>query len=212
MLIIGAGGMSKDLLSALTNAEIKEGIALFDEEADISDFTQTDPVQCIRTQHEAEHYIKYKNHRFALGLAHPTMRQRMYDHFCALGGEPTTIISDSAIIGHFNTIIGAGCTILPLSIVSNACILGKGCLVGFHARISHDCVVGDFCEISPGAGLLGRSSVGDLTRIGAQATILPDVRIGSNCQIAAGAVVTKDVPDGKMVAGVPARIIDSNDL
>ena len=211
MLIIGAGGTAKDLISALTSAETQEGIAFYDDHGDTSNLTLTDPFQIIRTPQEAEYYIKYKNQRFALGLDHPTLRKRMYDQFCGLGGEPTTIISTTAVIGQFNTFIGAGCTILPFSIVSNASRLGIGCLIGFHARISHDCVVGDFCEISPSAGLLGRSSVGDLTQIGANVTILPGVRIGSNCKIEAGAVVTKDVPDGKWVAGVPARIIGSND-
>ena len=39
--------------------------------------------------------------------------------------------------------------------------------------------------------------------------ILPGVVIGSNVLIAAGAIVTKNVPDGVVVAGNPARIIES---
>ena len=47
--------------------------------------------------------------------------------------------------------------------------------------------------------------------IGANTTILPDIRIGSNVVIAAGSVVTKDVPDNSVVAGVPARVIETFD-
>lgn len=43
--------------------------------------------------------------------------------------------------------------------------------------------------------------------IGAGATILPGVTIGPNAIVAAGAVVNSDVPEGKVVGGVPARII-----
>lgn len=47
--------------------------------------------------------------------------------------------------------------------------------------------------------------------IGANSTILPNIRIGSNVIIAAGSVVTKDVPDNSVVAGVPAKVIESFD-
>ena len=42
---------------------------------------------------------------------------------------------------------------------------------------------------------------------GAGAIILPSVKIGAHCMIGAGSVITKDVPDGKIVMGVPGRII-----
>lgn len=45
--------------------------------------------------------------------------------------------------------------------------------------------------------------------IGAAATILPGVTIGENAVVAAGSVVTKDVPPNSVVAGVPAREINS---
>lgn len=43
--------------------------------------------------------------------------------------------------------------------------------------------------------------------VGAGVRILPGVSIGPNAIIAAGAVVDKDVEPGKIVGGVPARII-----
>ncbi|MGT2666065.1 sugar O-acetyltransferase [Streptococcus rifensis] len=45
--------------------------------------------------------------------------------------------------------------------------------------------------------------------IGAGATILPGITIGENAIVSAGAVVTKDVPDNAIVAGVPAKVIQS---
>ncbi|HFI0305265.1 TPA: DapH/DapD/GlmU-related protein [Streptococcus suis] len=46
--------------------------------------------------------------------------------------------------------------------------------------------------------------------IGAGATILPGVTVGENAIVGAGSVVTKDVPDNTTVAGVPAKIINTN--
>ncbi|KMT57868.1 putative acetyltransferase [Listeria fleischmannii 1991] len=45
--------------------------------------------------------------------------------------------------------------------------------------------------------------------IGAGATVLPGVTIGEDAIVAANATVTKDVPAGKIVAGTPAKIIQS---
>jgi acetyltransferase-like isoleucine patch superfamily enzyme len=44
--------------------------------------------------------------------------------------------------------------------------------------------------------------------IGSNATILPGITIGENALVGAGAVVTRNVPDGAVVAGVPAVVID----
>lgn len=47
--------------------------------------------------------------------------------------------------------------------------------------------------------------------IGCNSTILGGVRIGNNVVIAAGSVVTKDVPDNSVVAGNPAKVIETFD-
>lgn len=53
--------------------------------------------------------------------------------------------------------------------------------------------------------------VGDNVYIGTKAIILPGVTIGNNCIVAAGAIVTKNVPENSVVAGVPARVIETVD-
>jgi acetyltransferase-like isoleucine patch superfamily enzyme len=50
--------------------------------------------------------------------------------------------------------------------------------------------------------------VGQGAKIGANSTILPGVQIGCNALVGAGSVVTKDVPDGAVVVGNPAKIIN----
>lgn len=52
-------------------------------------------------------------------------------------------------------------------------------------------------------------TVGSNVQVGSNAMILPGVNIGNNCIIGAGAIVTHDVPDNTVVAGVPARIIET---
>ena len=54
---------------------------------------------------------------------------------------------------------------------------------------------------------LVHTKVGRRASIGSGATIVAGVTIGENAMVAAGAVVTKDVPAGKLVMGVPAKVV-----
>lgn len=47
----------------------------------------------------------------------------------------------------------------------------------------------------------------DYVSIGAGASLLPGVRVGKNSIVGAGALVTKDVPEGKVVMGLPAKVV-----
>lgn len=55
----------------------------------------------------------------------------------------------------------------------------------------------------------GKIEIHDNVYIGAGVIINMGVTIHENCIVAAGAVVTKDVPSGSVVAGIPARVIES---
>lgn len=48
--------------------------------------------------------------------------------------------------------------------------------------------------------------------IGVGAIVLPGVTVGRFAQVGAGAVVTRDVPDGVVVVGSPARIVNGRSM
>lgn len=83
--------------------------------------------------------------------------------------------------------------------------------------------IGDNVTLAPGVHILchdtstkqylnytkiGSVKIGDNVFIGANTTIMPSVSIGNNVIIAAGSIVTKDVEEGKVIAGIPAKVID----
>ena len=68
-----------------------------------------------------------------------------------------------------------------------------------------------FRDIEHNYDSFGKIQIGDNVYIGNNAMILPGITIGNNVLIAAGSIVTKNVPNNVVVAGNPAKIIESID-
>jgi carbonic anhydrase/acetyltransferase-like protein (isoleucine patch superfamily) len=94
----------------------------------------------------------------------------------------------------------------------NAITIGEGTNIqdGSVLHVADDAPVkiGNQVTIGHGANVHG-CRIGDETLIGAGAIVFNQVKIGKRCLVAAGAVVPEKmvVPDGKLVRGVPAKII-----
>jgi acetyltransferase-like isoleucine patch superfamily enzyme len=92
--------------------------------------------------------------------------------------------------------------------------IGKDVIMGPQVKIfseNHNYGRGDLIIRLQGESRLG-VEIGDDCWIGAGAIILDGVIISSGCVIAAGAVVTKSMPENSLIAGVPARVINSRIL
>ena len=97
------------------------------------------------------------------------------------------------------------------SIISRSAKLDKTNPRGIH--------IGKYTVVAFGAAILTHDWVnnrdrdvyiGDNCFIGAHAIILAGVTIGDNCIVSAASVVARDVPAGSLVAGNPARVVESN--
>ena len=87
--------------------------------------------------------------------------------------------------------IGEGTNIQDNCVLHDPVTIGKGCTVG-HGALVHGCTIGDHSMIGMGA------------------IVLSGAKLGKNCVVAAGAVVKEGmvVPDGHVVMGIPARIVN----
>jgi len=130
-------------------------------------------------------------------------------------------------------VLGRDVFIAATAYVGGDVVLGEGCSVWHHVTIRGD--VSSIClgrrvNVQDGAVIHTRRGVplgieddvsighravvhcrrvGAGTLIGIGAVVLDDAEIGRDCLVAAGAVVTPGtiVPDGKVLMGVPARIV-----
>lgn len=99
--------------------------------------------------------------------------------------------------------------------------IGKGTKFaygGIAVIIHKRAVIGSNCNIGSNVTIGGRSNhqsvpiIGNRVYIGTGAKILGPVTIGNDVKIGANAVVIMDLPDNAVAVGVPAKIINREDI
>jgi len=116
-------------------------------------------------------------------------------------GNNVSIGTQSVIEHHVK--IGNGVRIHSQTFISEYSVLEEGCWIGPNVVLTNA-----YHPLCPKAKeCLRGPTIKKNARIGANATLLPDITIGANALAGAGSVVVDDVPDGKVVVGVPARVI-----
>ncbi len=117
-----------------------------------------------------------------------------------------TIIGDNVKIGSlahvdYDVRIGSGTKIEGSVYIPPMSRIGKNVFIGPAAVLTND-------PYPPSKRMVGVKIEDDVV-IGARAVIRAGVTVGRGSVVAMGAVVTKDVPPGKVVMGVPARVVYS---
>lgn len=120
-----------------------------------------------------------------------------------------------------NARIGADCNICSHVLIENDVIIGdrvtvkSGVQLWDGLRIEDDVFIGPnvtftndpFPRSKQYPTAFSVTTIKTGASIGGGATILPGITIGRHSMVGAGSVVTKSVPDGAVVVGNPARIV-----
>ena len=135
-----------------------------------------------------------------------------------IGNNFTT--GHGVLIREGNT-IGDGVSIGSHSVIEHHVSIGERVRLHSQVFVPEYSVLEDECWLGPNVTLtnvlhplcpkvkecLKGPMVKRHAKVGANCTLLPDIIIGTGALVGAGSVVVESVPDGKVVAGNPAKII-----
>jgi acetyltransferase-like isoleucine patch superfamily enzyme len=127
-------------------------------------------------------------------------------------------VGDDSRVGTFveiqkNAHVGARCKISSHTFICEGVVIEDDCFIGHHVCFINDryprATAADGKPQTEADWKVVPTRVGRGASVGSGAVILCGVTIGAGALVGAGAVVTRDVPPGAVVAGVPARVLQS---
>ncbi|ADU35001.1 NeuD/PglB/VioB family sugar acetyltransferase [Variovorax paradoxus] len=199
LLIYGAGGLGREVLSALqTCGEHVSGFVI-DPGFPVPD------MRGLQVRAERLETLWTPAVRLVLAVGDGRARQRAAQSLDA-GAEFVMVRHPAAVIGSRVSIDAGAMLIGPCSITTDVSI-GSHTLINPGCTIAHDCVLEDFANLGPSCALAGRVTVREGANLGVGVSVAPGVVIGAWSTVGAGAVVIRDVEPGTTVVGVPARLI-----
>jgi sugar O-acyltransferase (sialic acid O-acetyltransferase NeuD family) len=200
MLIIGTGGLAKDVIASM--------------EQDLNDYAK-DVIFYNNTSSSSQRLFDYynvynslddileisskKKIDFIVCIGNPLLRMRLTIQFLKLGLKNSNYISKKTCAISPFTNISEGVVIQQGVIVSRNVVLNNGVFVNANTVIGHDVKIGQYVSIGPGVRILGHAEIGEFSYIGTNAVILPGVKIGKMVRIGIGKIIDCDVPDNSKI-------------
>lgn len=203
LIIVCAGGFGKETVS------IVESINKVKEEWNILGFIDDTIAPGTIVYHgykvigSIKDYIPQTNQYFALGIATPASKEKLYNLLKERGAKFPVLIKASASVEP-ETIFGEGC-VIGNSWIGTEVTLGK-CVHVFGSMVG-SAEIGDFSTTTAFVNVAA-AKIGKRVFVGCHSAILNGRKVGDDAKIGAGSIVINNVKPNTTVFGNPAKRIN----
>jgi sugar O-acyltransferase (sialic acid O-acetyltransferase NeuD family) len=208
LVIIGAGGLGKEVLWAATNRHALQPLFEFLGFCDDAPVRQSGDYCGLPLLGSPEKAARSLTGEifFVCGVGNNFARQDLVERADRLGWKAETIIDPSVLTAPGVT-VGAGTYVGALSILAPDATLGAHVIVNHGCSIGHDSRLGDYCQVCPGGRISGHVELGVGAFLGSNAVVAPGVALGAWARLGAGSFAVRDIPGGATAVGNPARVL-----
>ncbi|MBI5219524.1 MAG: hypothetical protein HY958_11390 [Bacteroidia bacterium] len=193
MLIIGTGGLGKEILGILIEDGFSDEICFFDENPNAPDLLYY-KFKVFKTPEDLKQYFAKGDKRFITGIGNPRIREKLTSRIQDAGGELYSVISKKSSIFFLNEKYN-GIIIQPGVGISHNVKIGTGAAIHINSTIGHSTTLGKYVNVGPNATIIGPVEIGDYSYISAQAVILSHLKIGKNVVVTTGKIIDRDLND-----------------
>lgn len=208
MVIIGLGGLTKDIMHDLLKQYDADELLFFSELENDSnmEYFSKNGLKVSANQQDILDHFENKDKRFIVSVGHNNIRQQLVTKYQSLGGTPYFLISDTAHveidlcnISKVNTII------MNCAMISAGANIEDGVIISQYAYAGHDATIGKYSFMA-GYSCISNGTVGEYSFIGLKTVILPGRSVGKNALVGAYSMVNKSIPDDVKAFGIPAKV------
>lgn len=201
LLLIGASGLAREVLSALQHDSRVIGI-LDDDPGRYG--TRVSGVEVLGALHLAAEL----DADLLVCVGSGATRRGIIERLGALGvaDDRFATLIDASVRVPSSCTVGRGSIILANTVMTADVTLGRHVVIMPQCTLTHDDVLEDCVTLAAATALGGGVTIESDAYLGMNVSIRQYVTVGSGAVVGMGAVVLSDVPAGETWVGAPARL------